>query len=205
MRAAWFPYRFLIAAAILAAAFCLLPIHADAPEQGAQRLAQGTDEAVLTIEATALPGIPGIPAGADLSQRTQENAYLHRTLRYAPCGHSVQRREQLPTALKGLTRAALEAEIGGVIPGAQVVGFSAQEVDIALEAEIPCPLHWVIGIGENGRVQVMQNVTGEALLVVRETQIESAQLPDETREALLAGLIFDDVQQAEGYLESLDS
>lgn len=199
MRAVWFPYRFLIAAALLAAVFCLLPIGAGEPEQGAQPLAQGEVPRNEPLEDG------GMPAGADLTERTQAGAYLHTTLRYAPCGHSVQRREELPAALRGLTRAALDAQVETVLPGAKVTGFSAQEVDIVREAAIPCPLHWVLAIGENGRVQVMQNITGEALAVVRETETTSSQLGDEQRSALLEGMIFDDVQQLEGVLESLDS
>jgi hypothetical protein len=51
----------------------------------------------------------------------------------------------------------------------------------------------------------MQNITGETLAVVRETETTSSQLGDEQRSALLEGMIFDDVQQLEGVLESLDS
>lgn len=203
-RAAGSPYRFLIVAAILAAFFCLLPIHADAPEQGGARVAQQTQQQALVPDATQLPGIPGVPAGADLSERTQENAYLHSTLRYL-CGHSVQRREALSAQLVGLSRAAMEEKIGSVIPGARITGFSAQEVDIALELDIPCPLHWVLKSGENGKLQVLQNTTGEALSVVRETDIAYAGLTPQAQEDLLEGMIFDDVQLLEGYLENLDS
>ena len=199
------PYRFLIAAAVLAAIFCLLPVQVDAPEeQSGELLAQEQTAPQLAAQATALPGVPGLPVGADLSERTQENAYLHRTATYS-CGHSVQRREQLPTRLCGLSRTALEAEIGEVIPGAHVTGFSAQEVDIAIALNLPCPLHWVLRAGEGGKLEVLQNVTGEALSVVRETEIEQGLLDADTQAALHEGMVFDDVQQLEGYLESLDS
>lgn len=215
-RAAGSPYRFLIAAAVLAAVFCLLPVQGNAPESGAQTAkeqqeallaAQETREPVLSAQATALPGVPGLDqaVGADLSERTQQGCALHRTLYYEPCGHSVQRRESLPQALVGLSRAALEAQIGEAIPGAQITGFSAREVDISLQADIPCPLHWMLAAGEDGCLQILQNRAGEAMEVVRGTDVLFAQLPQEAQEQLREGMIFDDVQMLEGYLESLSS
>lgn len=198
-RMACSPYRFFAGAAVLAAAFCLMPAPGNAPQRA-------QDETWLSAEATAQPHAPqGLPAGADLSERTGQGGMLHRTLYYAPCGHSVQRRESLPASLVGLTRSALEKEIAGVIVGAKVTGFSAQEVDISVEMAIPCPLHWVLRKGENGRLQVLQNMTGEALSVVRESDEAFDLLPGEAQEQLLEGMVFDDVQMLEGYLESLGS
>ena len=130
---------------------------------------------------------------------------MHRTLYYAPCGHSVQRREKLPAQLTGLTRSALESEIGSVIPGAAVTGFSAREVDIALSTEIPCPLHWVLRTGEDGMLHVLQNRNGESLETIRKTDIPAAEVSGEESAALLDGKVFDDVQALEGYLESISS
>ena len=146
---------------------------------------------------------PGIPAGADLSERTQSGCQLHRTLFYAPCGHSVQRREALPAQLVGLSRQALEAEIGDALPGAMITGFSASEVDASFNLSIPCPLHWVLNRGEGGVLVVLQNRDGEALSTVRETDVPIDRLSQEQ----LAELpwIFDDVQALEGVLESLGS
>ena len=145
------------------------------------------------------------PAGADLSERTSAGCFLHRTLYYAPCGHSVQRREELPAQLMGMSRALLEKEIASVIPGAAVTGFSSSEVDIALSTDIPCPLHWVLRGGEDGKLAVLQNRNGEALEVVRTTDVPLSQAPQDDQAQLRAGRIFDDVQALEGYLESLSS
>ena len=189
------PYRFLIAAAVLAAILCLLPMRADAPGPQQQQPVQTAQQEEA----------PGLPAGADLSERTSLESYLHRTLYYAPCGHSVQRREKMPAALAGLTREAFEAGLGGVIPGATVTGFSGNEVDISVKTDIPCPLHWVLRSGENGRLEVLQNTSGEALEVVRQTDIELTRVAPSEQAALMEGRVFDDVQALEGYLESLSS
>ena len=204
------PYRFLIAAAVLAAILCLFRVKVDAPEEPQTMLAS---EATVPPPSAAqgfpaaqeYPAAQELPAGADLSERTAAGCFLHRTLYYAPCGHSVQRREELPAQLVGMSRALLEQEIARVIPGAAVTGFSSAEVDISLSADIPCPLHWVLRGGEDGRLAVLQNRSGETLETVRTTDVPLDKAPQEDQAQLREGRVFDDVQALEGYLESLSS
>ena len=54
-------------------------------------------------------------------------------------------------------------------------------------------------------LEVLQNTSGEALEVVRETDIELIRVAEAEQAALVEGRIFDDVQALEGYLESLSS
>lgn len=189
------PYRFFLAAAVLAAILCLFPARVE--EENVQR---------ITAAATPAPeAIWDLPAGADLSERTASGCVIHKTLYYAPCGHSVQSREKLPAQLVGLTREALEREIAKAMPGAAVTGFSSAEIDAAVSTDIPCPLHWVLSNGESGMLTVMQNKNGEALEVVRETDVAFSQLPAQEQDAVRSGKIFDDVQALEAYLESQSS
>ena len=187
------PYRFFLAAAVLAAILCLFPAKVDAPEDMQMTASQ--------MEAPA----QDYPVGADLSERTSAGCYLHRTLYYAPCGHSVQSRSALPAQLAGMSLKLLEQEIAGVIPGAAVTGFSSSEVDIAVSMYIPCPLHWVLRAGDDGMLHVLQNRNGEALDVVRSTDIPLERVGQEEQQAMREGRMFDDVQALEGYLESLSS
>ena len=188
------PLRFFFAAAVLAAILCLYPARVQEMEPMEPAVRQNM----------AAPAEER-PVGADISERTEDGCFLHRTLYYAPCGHSAQRREKLPAKLIGLTRAALESEISGVIPGAAVTGFSAREVDIVLSTEIPCPLHWVLRTGEDGMLHVLQNRDGESLKTIRKTDIPAAEVSGDESAALLEGKVFDDVQALEGYLESISS
>lgn len=188
-------YRYLLIIVLVAALLCLMPARgADAPNEKKPQTAAAQN--VESAEA---------PAGADLSAQTNRETYLHRTLYYAPCGHSVQRREKLPAQLVGLTRGALEKEIGGLYENAAVTGFSAGEVDITTRMDMPCPLHWVLRGGEDGLLAVWQNTTGEALSVVRKTDIPVTAAAEEEQDELRDGRMFDDVQALEGYLESLSS
>ena len=188
-------YRYLLIIVLVAALLCLMPARgADAPNDKKPQTAAA--QSVESAEA---------PAGADLSAQTNRETYLHRTLYYAPCGHSVQRREKLPAQLVGLTRGALEKEIGGLYENAAVTGFSAGEVDITTRMDMPCPLHWVLRGGEDGLLAVWQNTTGEALSVVRKTDIPVTAAAEEEQDELRDGRMFDDVQALEGYLESLSS
>jgi len=203
------PYRFFVAAAVLAAILCLFPARVQEPAESVQSTAEAAGETEGGVMREAGAGgeteTREEMAGADLSRRTQKGCYLHSTLHYAPCGHSVQRREKLPAQLVGLSREALEKEIGGVIEGAAVTGFSAAEVDISVSMEIPCPLHWVLRGGEDGKLSVWQNLDGETLSLVRGTEIPLTAASEESRPQLLEGQVFDDVQALEGYLESLSS
>ena len=188
-------YRYLLIIVLVAALLCLMPARgADAPNEKKPQTAAA--QSVESAEA---------PAGADLSAQTNRETYLHRTLYYAPCGHSVQRREKLPAQLVGLTRGVLEKEIGGLYENAAVTGFSAGEVDINTRMDMPCPLHWVWRGGEDGLLAVWQNTTGEALSVVRKTDIPVTAAAEEEQDELRDGRMFDDVQALEGYLESLSS
>lgn len=188
-------YRYLLIIVLVAALLCLMPARGtDAPNEKKPQTAAA--QSVESAEA---------PAGADLSTQTNRETYLHRTLYYAPCGHSVQRREKLPAQLVGLTRGALEKEIGGLYENAAVTGFSAGEVDITTRMDMPCPLHWVLRGGEDGLLAVWQNTTGEALSVVRKTDIPVTAAAEEEQDELRDGRMFDDVQALEGYLESLSS
>lgn len=188
-------YRYLLIIVLVAALLCLMPARgADAPNEKKPQTAAA--QSVESAEA---------PAGADLSAQTSRETYLHRTLYYAPCGHSVQRREKLPAQLVGLTRSVLEKEIGGLYENAAVTGFSAGEVDITTRMDMPCPLHWVLRGGEDGLLAVWQNTTGEALSVVRKTDIPVTAAAEEEQDELRDGRMFDDVQALEGYLESLSS
>ncbi len=188
-------YRYLLIIVLVAALLCLMPARgADAPNEKKPQTAAA--QSVESAEA---------PAGADLSAQTNRETYLHRTLYYAPCGHSVQRREKLPAQLVGLTRSALEKEIGGLYENAAVTGFSPGEVDITTRMDMPCPLHWVLRGGEDGLLAVWQNTTGEALSVVRKTDIPVTAAAEEEQDELRDGRMFDDVQALEGYLESLSS
>ena len=188
-------YRYLLIIVLVAALLCLMPARgADAPNEKKPQTAAA--QSVESAEA---------PAGADLSAQTNRETYLHRTLYYAPCGHSVQRREKLPAQLVGLTRGVLEKEIGGLYENAAVTGFSAAEVDVSTRMDVPCPLHWVLRAGDDGLLAVLQNTTGETLTVVRRTDIPVALVAGEEQDELRDGRMFDDVQALEGYLESLSS
>jgi len=191
------PYRFFLLAAALALILCLFPIRTKEMEE--------KNAATAGYDHPRTDDAQGVPAGADLSERTAAGCMLHKTLVYAPCGHSVQIRDPLDARLIGLTRSALEKEISSVLPGTAVTGFSANEIDAAVSTDIPCPLHWVLRAGEDGMLCVMQNVSGEGMEVVRRADIPISEVPEGDRASLVQGRMFDDVQAMEGYLESLSS
>ena len=143
--------------------------------------------------------------GALVGFLAQHNANVVFCGGIGPGAQNAQRREKLPARLVGLTRGALEKEIGGLYENAAVTGFSAAEVDVSTRMDVPCPLHWVLRAGDDGLLAVLQNTTGETLTVVRRTDIPVALAAGEEQDELRDGRMFDDVQALEGYLESLSS
>ena len=63
----------------------------------------------------------------------------------------------------------------------------------------------MLAAGEDGLLHVMQNLSGEDMQTVRKTDIPLSRAPQEERQELLRGMVFDDVQAMEGYLENLSS
>ena len=104
-----------------------------------------------------------------------------------------------PNEKKPQTAAAQSVESAEAPAGADL---SAQT---NRETYLPCPLHWVLRGGEDGLLAVWQNTTGEALSVVRKTDIPVTAAAEEEQDELRDGRMFDDVQALEGYLESLSS
>ena len=70
---------------------------------------------------------------------------------------------------------------------------------------MPCPAHWVIWAGADGKLGVYRNLYGEELLCLRNLEIAVSAAPESDEAQLRRGMCFDTEQEAEAYLEAIQS
>ncbi len=124
-----------------------------------------------------------------------------QTLHFLPCGHTLTRRQSLPTELAGKGREEAEA----IYRDYQVVGFSATELTMERSLELFCPEHVVLKPDETGQLCVYQNRYGESMALLHELEITTTSLPASYQEEIRPGKAFSNVQELETWLESVES
>ena len=139
--------------------------------------------------------------GADTAARLAEDCQVIQTLTYAPCGHTVTRRQSLPPELRGKTRADAEAAYDPFL----ITAFSAQALEMEQALDMYCPEHVVLMPNESGVLCIFENRYGDALALVRELETLLHDLPDSYQEELRPGKGFDTLADLEGWLESIES
>ncbi len=122
-------------------------------------------------------------------------------LTFTPCGHSMTRRQTLPTELAGQGREALAA----AYEGWQVTSYASAEVVMVRTFDLYCPEHMVLKPDEGGLLCIFQNRYGDALALVKELGISIGELPDEVQADLRRGMGFEGLDALEQWLESVES
>lgn len=126
---------------------------------------------------------------------------LHQTLHYALCGHSVERKIDAPDTVLGLNRELFEQ----AMEDWRITAFAAQRIEMSRAMEMPCPAHWVILADESGMLGVYRNLYGEELLCLRKMEMGVSAAPESDQMQLRRGMCFDSAQDAEAYLEAIQS
>ena len=126
---------------------------------------------------------------------------LLQTFAYARCGHTVTRRVTAPAELTGKNLREVEA----LYPEWKVTAFSPASVAMEQTPPLFCPDHLVVMTGSDGRVCVFENKYGDALALVRETDMTADQLPHAVQEELEMGVGFSTPEEMEMWLESVES
>lgn len=164
------------AAAVMAAAAVLLtPAGSAAPEEEMQ---VSTEQTVLA-----------------------EGSELMQTLSYTRCNHTVTRRVTAPVELYGKNLHEVEA----MYPDWKVTEFSAAMVRMEKQPELFCPDHLVIMPNGAGYLCVYENRYGDAMTLVRELALEMKNLPAAVQEEAARGVGFSTAEEAEAWLESVES
>ncbi|MBE5768687.1 MAG: hypothetical protein E7333_03740 [Clostridiales bacterium] len=139
--------------------------------------------------------------GMDAAARLQADCEIIQQMYYTPCGHSMTRRQTLPPELAGKTRSELE----GVYDLWQVTSFSPSSVEMTASFDLYCPQHVVLRPDDSGILCLWANHYGDALMLLSETGSRMADLPDAYQEMLLPGMGFATREEAEKWLENIDS
>lgn len=139
--------------------------------------------------------------GSDTMQALNADCVMVQHLSYAPCGHSLTRRQTLPPDLAGKTRADLEAAYDAW----QVTSYAPAEVTMEQSLNMYCPEHVVLMPDDSGMLCIFQNKYGDALALVEALELPISDLPDSYQEELRPGKGFDAQEELAQWLEAADS
>ena len=126
---------------------------------------------------------------------------LDQTLHYAVCGHEVERKMDAPDTVLGMNRELFTQAMSEY----RITSFGAQRVEMARTLEMACPAHWVIQADADGLLGVYRNLYGEEMVCLRRLDTDVTAAPESDGEALRRGMCFDTAQEADAYLEAIQS
>ena len=138
---------------------------------------------------------------SDTQLTTNADCQIIQHMTYAPCGHSLTRRQVIPTELAGQNREALSSAYDAW----KITSFASAEVVMEQTLSLYCPEHVVLMPDEGGMLCIFQNKYGDALALVKELDLLLSELPDSVQQAVLQGKGFATIEELEKGLEGADS
>ncbi len=138
---------------------------------------------------------------SDMQQTTNADCQIIQHMTYSPCGHSLTRRQVIPTELAGQNREALSATYDTW----QITSFASAEVVMEQTLSLYCPEHVVLMPDDGGMLCIFQNKYGDALALVKELDLLLTELPDNVQQAVRSGKGFSTIEELEKWLEGADS
>ena len=138
---------------------------------------------------------------SDTAELLSEGCAVVQQLNYTRCSHSITRRQTLPIELIGKSRADAEAAYEPY----RITSFASDEIRMEQMLDMFCADHLVLMADASGMLCVFENKYGDALALVRETDIQLSSLPASCREEILPGKAFDTLMEIEQWLESIES
>ena len=135
-----------------------------------------------------------------------EPSVLHDTVvvtnySFSLCGHALSQ-QMTGGPLEGKTK----QDILGMYPDAKIEEFSKERVVINRELDSYCPKHYVLYIDDNGKLCYSQtDSTDYTKQLVTTLTFDVSSLPDEVKNDLDEGLVFDSLEEINAYLEDVES
>jgi len=144
---------------------------------------------------------PANQAGAMPDTLVKAGCQIIQQISYAPCGHSITRRMDVPTELAGKTRADVEMAYDQY----RVTEFTPEEITMTTELNLFCAAHVILMPDESGVLCIFENKYGDALLMKKSLDLATGDLPDAIAEEVRRGKGFDTIEALEQWLESMES
>ncbi|WP_129722655.1 hypothetical protein [Xylanivirga thermophila] len=129
------------------------------------------------------------------------NAKIHFKRLYNYCLHTTTQTVVAPKEIVGLTKEELAKNYSDWI----VTDFSKNDITLEKEIDSYCPLHYMVR-DEEGYVAIYKyNEENDQLDIIKQTNIKTEFLPDDTKMHILNGIGLESLEEVEAMLESLDS
>ncbi|MBR2055237.1 MAG: hypothetical protein IKM05_07415 [Clostridia bacterium] len=162
----------MLAAAMLIGT-CVMQTHNGTEEELPQR------EATRTTETEKLSG----------------QAQIRQTMHFQRCGHQVERRVKVPDALAGADFKQVSAYYD------QWLIQSMEKDSLVMERHIDlyCPAHVIVSMDHTGQVVLAENRYGDGMAILE--ILDTTPVEEEKRRMLLAGMGFDNREEAVAWLK----
>ncbi len=138
---------------------------------------------------------------SDAQMTANADCQIIQHMTYSPCGHSLTRRQVIPTELAGQNREVISAAYDAW----QITSFASAEVVMEQTLSLYCPEHVVLLPDEGGMLCIFQNKYGDALALVKELGLLLNELPDGVQQSVRSGKGFATIEELEQWLEGADS
>ncbi len=132
--------------------------------------------------------------------RTTLNTRLILKTLYTQCGHTVVQRHEIKGPLIGLDKEGLL----GFYPGWTVEKFGDEEIILSAKVEGPCPGHYVLK-SNNDYIAIYEIAENGEEVFVEDTDIPLSILRLRDQDRIREGLLLDDIEEVNRYLEDFGS
>lgn len=120
---------------------------------------------------------------------------------FSLCGHALTQQ-----AAGGPLEGKTKQDILDMYPDAKIEEFSSQRVVIDRELDSYCPKHYVLYIDDDGKLCYSQtDSTDYTQQHITTLSYDVSSLPDEVKNDLDEGLVFDSLEEINAYLEDVES
>lgn len=130
---------------------------------------------------------------------TTNTRLIFKTL-YSECGHTVLERQAISNRMTGLTR----SQILQHYPDWEIESFQGQEVVFYRRMEGACPGHYLLK-EQDGYITIYRTGEEGELELIRMTDIVVSILRFRDQQRLRDGILLDDMEEVNRYLEDLGS
>lgn len=121
-------------------------------------------------------------------------AQISQTMHFQRCGHQVERRVKAPQELSG----AGFDEVTAYYDQWHIQSMEKDSLVMERYIDLFCPAHVVVNMDQAGQVVLAKNLYGDGMAIME--ILDAMPVEEETRRSLLAGIGFDNEEEARAWL-----